>query len=120
MTVIRLASSRRYHPGREIDDCPEAGSRIAGGCSNCPELLKLHKEILELVPPFVHLSVAAALDLSVGFRRKHFKAAALFKVLQQPVGIEGLVADRGADFRFVQQTPGRILYTFDPVRKNGP
>ena len=103
MTGIRLPSPRRDHSRHKIDAGPEAGERLVAARRDCPKPLDRREEILDLAPPFLHLPVAVAHDLPAGFSRCCRHAAARFKLLCQPVGVEGLANDGAPVIQAVRQ-----------------
>src|SRR5215207_1988402 len=71
------------------------GLVVAGG--DGPELLQLGEGVLDQVAPAVHVAVEADDGLAVRLGRDHRGGAAGVKLRPEPVGVEGFVAEQGAE-----------------------
>src|SRR5690349_19873994 len=71
------------------------GLVVAGG--DGPELFQLGEGVLDEVAPAVHVPVQAEAGLAVRLGRDHRGRATVVEVRPEPVGVEGLVAEQGAE-----------------------
>src|SRR5215204_4918800 len=77
------------------------GLVVAGG--DGPELLQLGEGVLDQVAPAVHVAVEADDGLAVRLGRDHRGGAAGVKLRPEPVGVEGFVAEQGAEGEALDQ-----------------
>src|SRR5215212_628852 len=71
------------------------GFVVAGGDGT--ELFQLGEGVLDQVAPAVHVAVEVDGGLAVGLGRDHRGGAAGVKLRPEPVGVEGFVAEQGAE-----------------------
>src|ERR687893_1269469 len=76
---------------------------VAGG--DGPELLQLGEAVLDEVAPAVHVAVEADGGPAVGLGRDHRGGAAIVEVRPEPVRVERLVAEQGAEGDALDQRP---------------
>ena len=68
-----------------------------------PEFLDLCKVVFNQVTPLVHVSIVVSLHFPVRFGWNNRSCAALIKVLQEPIGVEGLVGRQRCEGDIVDQ-----------------
>src|SRR5918998_3812174 len=71
------------------------GLVVAGG--DGPDLLQLGEGVLDQVAPAVHVAVEADDGLAVGLGRDHRGGTTGVELRPEPVGVEGFVAEQGAE-----------------------
>src|ERR687889_2322612 len=79
------------------------GFVVAGG--DGPELLQLGEGVLDQVAPAVHVAVEVDGALAVGLGWDHRGGTTIVEVRPEPVGVEGLVAEQGAEGDALDQRP---------------
>src|SRR5918997_2386806 len=79
------------------------GFVVAGG--DGPELLQLGEAVLDQVAPAVHVAVEVDGALAVGLGWDHRGGTTIVEVRPEPVGVEGLVAEQGAEGDALDQRP---------------
>src|ERR687893_1410651 len=79
------------------------GLVVAGG--DGPELLQLGEAVLDEVAPAVHVAVEADGGPAAGLGRDHRGGAAIVEVRPEPVRVERLVAEQGAEGDALDQRP---------------
>src|ERR671928_1592594 len=79
------------------------GFVVAGG--DGPELLQLGEGVLDQVAPAVHVAVEVDGGLAVGLGWDHRGGTATVEVRPEPVGVEGLVAEQGAEGDALDRRP---------------
>ena len=77
------------------------GPALAGG--DRPELLDSCEDVLDLVPPFAHLPVMIPGLGTAPPRGNHRRRSGILDLLDQPFGIESLVADKGTVAEILQK-----------------
>ena len=106
-----MSSVKPYDGSGEVDTTEEsAGAFIVSGC-NGAVLLDFLKEILDEMPPFIHLFVVFALFDPVGFRRYDGLNLGLFQQIKDTlVRIIGLISQEGfyAHQKIGQQSVGTL------------
>src|SRR5829696_7002057 len=80
-----------------MDSRGVAGVGFVVASGDGPELLQLGEGVLDEVAPAVHVAVEADGGLAVGLGRDHRGGAAGVKLRPEPVGVEGFVAEQGAE-----------------------
>ena len=81
----------------------KALARLVVTGRHCPELLDFRKQILDLVPPLVHLTVMFPRIQPVPPRGNHRLGAALPEFPEQPVRVERLVPDQSFEGKILQK-----------------
>ena len=89
--------------GGEVDHRLEAAVCLVASHCYAFEFLQLAEEILDQVAPFVDLLVDVERHGSPRMLRDDDLRLALVQVFDDPIGIEGLVADQAAEFDVLDQ-----------------
>lgn len=85
--------------------CEAVVGLVAARC-DATELLEITEEVLDQMTPSVHREIALDIVGPVGLGRDHRERAAVVEFLAQPVMVEALVGDEGANLDPVEQRFG--------------
>src|SRR4028119_1309082 len=80
-----------------MDGSGVAGVGFVEAGGDGPELLQLGEGVLDQVAPAVHVAVEADGGLAVRLGRDHRGGTTPVKLRPEPVGVEGFVAEQGAE-----------------------
>src|SRR4028118_2430966 len=88
-----------------MDGSGVAGVGFVEAGGDGPELLRVGEGVLDQVAPAVHVAVEADDGLAVRLGRDHCGGTTLVKLRPEPVGVEGFVAEQGAEGDALDQRP---------------